>query len=147
MLIVIKEKHRGKLTKVPLSSHDNATAQRWHTGQTVIYLNAYSTDLTPNQLITICFQIYREISVDRLFYRWWLQYAPEDWLKRHSESILFYWQWRTPRLLQTVQWQGQAQNVSTGPHNEVASSKIRFSVSDRWQKTRFTATSDWKMWF
>ena len=59
----IKEKRRGKLTKVPLLLHDNAAAHRSHVGQAATLESGceemhhllHSPDLAPS--VTICFQI------------------------------------------------------------------------------------------
>jgi len=61
--LAIKEKHRGKLTKVPLLLHNNAPAQRSQVGQAAILESGfeemhhppYSPDL--HRVITTCFQI------------------------------------------------------------------------------------------
>jgi len=54
--LAVKEKHRGKLTQVPLLLHDNAPAHRSHVGQAGILESGfeemhhppYSPDLTPS---------------------------------------------------------------------------------------------------
>jgi len=54
--LVIKEKHRGKLTQVPLLLHDNAPVHRSHVGQATtlefgfeeMHHPPYSPDLAPN---------------------------------------------------------------------------------------------------
>ena len=58
IIIIIKEKRRGKLTHVPLLLHDNAPAHRSHVGQAaVIQCVIHHILLTWHQVITICFQI------------------------------------------------------------------------------------------
>jgi len=71
----IKEKRRGKLTQVPLLLHNSAPANRSHVGQAAIYLNpdlkkciTHHILLTWHRVITICFQIWSNTSVDRDFW-------------------------------------------------------------------------------
>ena len=69
----IKEKRRGKLTKVPLLLHDNAPAHRSHVEQAAILESGFEEMLTHHilliwhRVITICFQIWSNTSVDRDF--------------------------------------------------------------------------------
>ena len=88
--LAIKEKRWGNLTKVPLLLHDNAPA---HMLDKMLYLNPHLKKcikhhiiLTWHRVITICFQIWSNTSVDRDF---WPMMSSEEWLKEQSELFYF----------------------------------------------------------
>ena len=96
LCLSIKEKHRGKLTKVPLLLHNNAPAHRSHVGQAVILESGfeemhhppYSPDLAPsdyNLFPNLKQHLRGQIfSTDDE-----LKYATEEWLKVQSELFYF----------------------------------------------------------
>jgi len=86
--LAIKEKRRGKLTKVPLLLHDKAPAHRSHVGQAAILESVfeemhhppYSPDLAPSDY-HLFKNLKQHLRGQRFLTDDELKYATEEWLK------------------------------------------------------------------
>jgi len=102
LLVAIKQKHRGKLTKVPLVLHDNASAHRSHIGQSTLlecgfeemchppyspYLAASDYHLYPN---------WKKHLRGQIFERWGAQVCDRQVVNRTVRTVLFYRHLETP---------------------------------------------------
>jgi len=88
LLLVVKEKRRGKLSQVPLLLHDNAPAHRSHAGQAALLESgfeeirhpAYSPDLAPSDY-NLFPNVKKHLRGQRSSTDEQPNYATEEWLK------------------------------------------------------------------